>query len=188
MTDDLDDISGAINNEGEINMDIVTGVFYTRAKGLFKEVLGEVLDEYKKRLIKDGVSAKVVEKYRVKTAMHRKKPRNPETACIAKCKNGNECPNGKKEGYDYCGKHITREFKKVDIPSAIKKPEVVEKEEETNVTMEIIGGKKYLVFGNKIYNEPEGFDPEQTGELDEIDLEYVGNKKKNGQIEWLHNK
>ncbi len=101
-----DEYNESINNDGSINIDIVSGIFYHNAKRLFREIFTKTLEEQKIRLIQDGVSPELIDKYQVKTTMHKSKPKDPSKLCIANTKKGTPCRNSRREGYDYCGIHI----------------------------------------------------------------------------------
>jgi hypothetical protein len=99
-------VSDAISESGEIDVDIVTGILYSRFKLILKETLDEVTEEFTKALIKKGVDKKYLVGVKTKYTVISKKQITAEELCRATIKRtGKQCDKKRKEGAEYCGVH-----------------------------------------------------------------------------------
>lgn len=80
-----------------------------------------------------------------------KLPVDPSTICMARKQDGNQCTRRKKEGQEYCGKHIkNRKYGRIDEPSPHFDKKLSKNSNYLATKIEKINGVEYLVDDNNV--------------------------------------
>jgi len=100
-------VDDCITDDGQVDIDVVAGVFYSRSKSLFRDVFEEVLGVQRQHMVNSGIPEEQVEKCRIKLSMKQRKEVPEGERCEGHTKKtGASCRNRRKEGREYCGVHL----------------------------------------------------------------------------------
>tara|TARA_R100001163_G_C5067108_1_gene206008 strand:- start:934 stop:1947 length:1014 start_codon:yes stop_codon:yes gene_type:complete len=110
MSDDIsyDDMKRTQTNPNNLELNVIAGSFYLSMRKMVKEHFNKVYNDLLERISDDyGIDLEELKStYPLDIKVHKKRPRDPATACLASKKDGTQCCNSRKDGHDYCGVHL----------------------------------------------------------------------------------